>query len=112
MTSPKLRKAVLEEKRRFWKRHITDWQASELRQAEYCRKYQLKVHRFIYWKKKFQVPEPSSPFIELKLPPVPYFHPSSPTSPLRVAVNRFQVAVDRDFDPITLQQLVYTLEQL
>jgi len=111
MTPIKSRKEASEEKCRFWKQHITDWQASELSQAEYCRKYQLKVHRFVYWKKKFH-PGPSSPFIELKLPPVPYLQPSSPTSLLRVAVNRFQVAIDRDFDPVTLQQLVYTLEQL
>ena len=38
MTLGKSRKDLLEEKRRFWKYHIDGWQASELRQAEYCRK--------------------------------------------------------------------------
>ncbi len=112
MTLCKSRKDLLEEKRRFWKQHIDDWQTSGLRQAEYCREYQLKVHRFIYWKKKFRASKASQTLIELKLPPVPYPQTSSPACPLRVAVNRFQVAVERDFDPIALRQLIYTLEHL
>jgi len=111
MTS-KSRKAELEEKRRFRKQHIADWQAGLSSQAEYCREHHFKVHRFIYWKKKFQTLKASPSFIELKLPPVPYPKFSLPASPLRVSVNRFQVAVDRDFDPVALRQLVHSLEQL
>ena len=111
MTS-KSRKVKQEEKHRFWKQHIADWQAGLLSQAEYCREHHLKVHRFIYWKKKFQTIKASPSFIELKLPPVPYSKFSSSVSPLRVSVNRFQVAVDRDFDPVALRQLVYSLEHL
>jgi len=108
----KSRKAELEKKRRFWDQHVTDWRASRLKQAQYCRKHHLKVHRFIYWKKKFQAPESSQALIELKLPPVLYPKLSSPASSLRVSVNRFQVAVDRDFDPVALRQLVHSLERL
>jgi hypothetical protein len=111
MTSFKSREELLEEKRRFWKQHIEGWQASDLSQIEYCRQHHLIAHRFTYWKQKF-TSSPAQSFIELKLPPVLYPQTSSSASTLRVAVNRFQVAVDRDFDPITLRQLVYTLEQL
>ena len=106
MTSVKSRKEQLEAKRQFWKQHMKDWQ------AEYCRKHHLRVHRFIYWKKKFHAPKASQALVELKLPPVPFTNQASPASPLRVSVNRFQVAVDRDFDPITLRQLIYTLEHV
>jgi hypothetical protein len=34
------------------------------------------------------------------------------TSSLRVAVSRFQVAVDPGFDPALLRDLIYTLERL
>jgi len=105
-------KEQLEEKRRFWKQHIEDWQAGCLNQTQYCRKHHLKVHRFTYWKKKFQPPEPSQPLIELKFPQALYPNMSSPASPLRVLVNRFPVSVDRDFDPLTLRQLIHTLEHL
>ena len=111
MTSVKSRDELLEEKRRFWKRHIDDWQASDLSQVEYCRQHHLIVHRFTYWKQKF-TSGPAPSFIELKLPPVPSPQISSSASPLRVVVNRFQVTVDRDFDPVALRQLVYALEHL
>jgi len=107
----KSRKMKLEQKRRFWKQHVTDWQANNMSQAVYCRKHQLKVHRFIYWKKKFQS-LPSQSLIELKLPPVSYPKLFSTGSSLRVSVNRFQVSVERDFDPVVLRQLVYSLERL
>ncbi len=107
----KSQKAEREEKRRFWKQHIEDWQTSDLSQVEYCRQHHLSVHRFTYWKQKFKS-GPDQSFIELKLPPVPYPKVTPPRSSLRVSVNRFQVAVDRDFDPVALKQLVYTLERL
>ena len=112
MTPAKSRKELLEEKRRLWKQHIEDWQTGEFSQAEYCRKHHLKVHRFIYWKKKFHTPKTSQALVELKLPPMPFTNQVSPASPLRLSVNKFEVAVDRDFDPITLRQLIYTLEHV
>jgi hypothetical protein len=111
MTSAKSRKEQLEEKRRFWKQRIKDWQAGDLTQAEYCRKHHLKVHRFIYWKKKFHTPKTSPALVELKLPQMSFKNPT-PVSLLRVSVNRFEVTVDRNFDPITLRQLIYTLEHV
>lgn len=111
MTPTKSRETELEQKHRFWKQHVEAWQSGHLTQAGYCREHHLIVHRFIYWKQKFKSGTDQS-FIELKFPPAPYAKASSPTSPLRVAVNRFQVAVDRDFDPVALRQLVCTLEGL
>ena len=111
MTPDKSREEVSEEKRRLWKQHIEDWQATDLSQVEYCRQHHLIAHRFTYWKQKFKVGSDQS-FIELKLPPIPYPQTSLPASLLRVNVNRFQVAVERDFDPIALRQLIYSLEHL
>ena len=37
----------------FWQLHITQWQASELSQASYCRQHALVTHQFRYWKQKF-----------------------------------------------------------
>jgi len=112
MDSSNSHKEQLEEKRRFWKQHIEDWQAGDINQTQYCREHHLAVHRFTYWKKKFQIPETSQSLIELTLPPALYPKMPSPASPLRVLISRFQVSVDRDFDPLTLRQLIYTLEHL
>ena len=37
----------------FWQLHITEWQASGLSQASYCRQHALVTHQFRYWKQKF-----------------------------------------------------------
>ena len=111
MTSDESREVLAEEKRRIWKQHIENWQATDLSQVGYCRQHHLIAHRFTYWKQKFKFGSDQS-FIELKLSPVPYPQTSSPASLLRVNVNRFQVAVERDFDPIALRQLIYSLEHL
>lgn len=111
MDSPKSYKEQLEEKRRYWKQHIEDWRTSGLTRAGYCRQHNLSYDRFIYWNRKFRK-EPNPAFIELKFPAVPYPRISSPVSPLRVSVSRFQVAVERNFDPETLRQLIYSLERL
>ena len=105
------RQVEQEEKRRFWKRHIEGWRTSGLTRAGYCRQHNLSYDRFIYWSRKFRKESPPA-FIELKVPAVPYPKMLSPASPLRVSVNRFQVAVERHFDPETLRQLVHTLERL
>jgi hypothetical protein len=65
----------------------------------------------MYWKQKLNSGSGQS-FIEFKLPPVPCPKEPLPTSPLRFTVNRFQVTVDRDFDPVALHQLIYSLEHL
>jgi len=111
MAAENSRQAELEEKRRFWKRHIEEWRSSALTGADYCRHHTLSYHRFVYWNRKFS--KDSNPaFIELKLPAVPYPKILPPASSLRVSVSRFQVAVDPGFDPALLRDLVYTLERL
>jgi len=111
MVTENSRQAELEEKRRYWKQHIEDWRTSGLTRADYCRQHNLSYGRFIYWNRKFRK-EPSPAFIELKFPAVPYPKTSSPPSLLLVSVSRFQVAVERNFDPETLRQLIYSLERL
>lgn len=51
----KISKTVEDRKRKlFWERHLEKWDESGLSQAEYCRSHDLKAHRFIYWRQKFQ----------------------------------------------------------
>ena len=60
-----------------------------------------------------EIQKESSPaFIELKFPAVPHPKMISQASPLRVSVNRFQVAVECHFDPKMIRLLVHTLERL
>ena len=102
----------LNQKRQYWNTHITDWQASRLSQTEYCRRHELKFHRFVYWRRKLA----SKAAIPISLVQVPaaavarasgYF---SPSTALRVALAPdICIEVSPGFDPPTLQRVVTAL---
>ncbi|RJQ64970.1 MAG: hypothetical protein C4530_01345, partial [Desulfobacteraceae bacterium] len=50
------RTAELEALRRYWEEQIESWQESGLSQCEFCRRHNLKYHRFVYWRKRFIQP--------------------------------------------------------
>jgi hypothetical protein len=107
------RSAALLEKREVWRRHVEGWQASDISQREYCRRHEPRYSQFVYWKKKYlpaSNPDPSSAIIEL--PPFSRLGMIA-GSGLRVVVGSgHRIAVDRDFDPVTLGQLIDALDRL
>ena len=110
MTPSSPREAEVAEKRRYWKQHIDTWRNSGLTQVGYCRKHDLSRYRFQYWKKRFHPTEPSASFIEIPLSPnLQQGHP--PQRLCLVVGGRFQIAIERDFDPVALKQLLGVLEQ-
>ena len=100
------------EKRKFWKEQIENWQKSNLTQAEFCRKNNLILHQFGYWKRKTIKPPASSvSLIQVAMKPGLDYNCAN-SSPLRLVFsNEFHVEIDRGFDPVTLRQLLYTLTQ-
>jgi len=55
---------------KYWQEHIDNCRQSGFSQATYCRKNQLKPHRYSYWKRKLAKSSPSvnaqsSGFIQL-----------------------------------------------
>ena len=100
------RKAENARKRRRWKKHLKDWSASGRTQVDYCREHNLSRHQFQYWKKRLHSPE-SHAFIELRVP-----ENEKQPAPLRLMLGGCQVAVERDFDPVALQQLIGVLTRL
>jgi len=67
----------------FWQLHITQWKASGLSQASYCRQQSLVKHQFRYWKRKFLADheladlEPKAGFARVQVAA----HVSTPVSP-------------------------------
>lgn len=57
-----------QEKRRFWERQIGYWRKSGLSQLAYCRKHDLKPHRFYYWRRRILKPRPEVSFLPVTLP--------------------------------------------
>ena len=41
-----------EEKARYWRGRLAAWKRSGESQAEFCRRHNLRTHRFTYWKRK------------------------------------------------------------
>jgi len=101
------------EKRKFWKEQIQNWQESNLTQVEYCRKNNLIPHRFTYWKNRIVKPaETPMSLVQVNMKANFNAKPMH-TSPLRLVFsNQYYVEIDRGFDPVALQQLLYTLKQL
>ena len=101
---------ALAEKRRIWHGHIEAFRASGLTRAAFCRRHGLKLHQFIYWKKRYDKSR-SAPvhLVEVTLPRAMAPAPAS----LRVVVGSGRrIEVDRGFDPVTLAQLIHALERL
>lgn len=103
------REAELAEKRQYWKQHLEEWGKSGLSQVAYCRQHDLSHCRFQYWKKKYQPAKPVD-LIELKLHPA--HEKSGAHTALRLIVGNYQVAVQRNFDPVALGQLTAVLSRL
>jgi hypothetical protein len=107
------RATAVAEKRQFWKSHIEGWQASGVSQTEYCRRNQLSFHRFVYWRKKYGPPPTSRKASLVEIDLSGGFHNLLPVQPSRMRLvvdNRHSIEVERDFDPVALQQLLQVLD--
>ncbi len=111
----KQRAEALEVKRRFWRQHVERWKRSGRNQSEYCRQHSLKLHCFIYWRKKYRGADATAiSLVEVQLPPVATGAiTTTDHRPLRLVVSSSHcVEVERDFDPVALRQLLHVLERL
>jgi hypothetical protein len=102
------RKAENAQKHRYWKKHIESWETSGLTQAGYCHSHNLNKYRFQYWKRKLR-PSNVPAFIELALS---NSQPSQTNPSLRLMIGNYHVGIERDFDPVTLAQLIGVLARL
>ena len=107
------RQKEIAKKRAFWKKHLQSWKSSSLSQKEYCRQNNLVYHRFVYWRCKFKNQARGDSLSLVQVFPPRYVAPPVPSrSALRVVVGKFPVEVGAGFDPLTLKQLIHTLERV
>jgi hypothetical protein len=108
----RIRQQELDQKRHYWKAHISSWQASRVSQTEYCRRHELRFHQFVYWRRKF-TPKPSAPLSLVQVPVAAVARASGyapQPAALRVALAPdVCIEVCPGFDPPTLQQVVTAL---
>lgn len=104
------RQQLINEKRKFWKQHLTLWQDSGLSQAEYCRQNSLDKNQWGYWKKRFVRTESRTEFVALH---VKRSLTLSGSPLLNLVVNdRYRIEINPGFDPNTLKMVLKTIQQL
>ena len=106
-------KAINRQKYNLWKKHIEKWEESNLTQAEYCRRYNLKIKSFGYWKGRIKTTEPSEvKFCQLPVPIIKK-EPSPTENSLVLRVGKHhEVSIGDEFKSETLIRLIHTLRSL
>jgi len=105
----------------FWRGHIGAWREGGLSQAAYCRKQDLKVCQFTYWKKQIaghgEATGASVTLVQLPLKTQVMNQGeksmSSKSAPVELRVaGRYPVTIPEGFDQASLKRLIQLLESL
>lgn len=102
------REEQLKRKRAYWKRQIEVWQGSGMSQSDFCRKHDLKLHLFVYWKKRFVQTKTGITFVPVRFRQEEHASSAAirPKS-LRLIVEKdIQIEVHPDFDPRFLREVI------
>jgi hypothetical protein len=91
----------------FWQTHVNQWANSGLSQAEYCRKNNLKLKSFTYFKSKFKKKNLSVQLVQI--PEEQFKIPSY--LKLNIA-SGLQIEIPDGFSRSTLEQVLMTLRVL
>jgi len=57
----------LDQKRIFWERHMEQCRQSSLTQKAYCKKHNLKINQFYYWKRRLALSHDEISFLPVAL---------------------------------------------
>lgn len=107
------RAAERKQNRKFWEAHLKRWETSGISQSAYCRQNQLRLNRFIYWKKKRSPEECHVSLVEWPVPRQEDRASRSLGSPLCVVISsRYRIEIQAGFDPALLESVVRVLRGL
>jgi predicted methyltransferase len=89
--------------REEWQQRITQWKASgTINAAEWCRKHEINIDHFYYWKSRLTKKSlTSKDFVELS----PVEAPS-----IQLECNGVRIHLETDFDPILLARCISLLK--
>jgi len=128
MAETKSKPSELTERGRFWHKHLKAWNKTSLSQAEYCRRHDLSLPAFGWWKQRLArifahksarskrssttTTLKSEPFIKVNAAETDsLFTASSCVYEIALPNNRC-IRFGADFDLGVLTRLIQTLEQL
>jgi|SRR5208283_545320 len=100
-------------KQRLWEKHIAQWNASGLSQAEYCRSNKIGLKSFHYWKRKSKHKGSPPELIELALPK-PLAVAVLPAHPQLCLVvgQHYRIEICKGFDSEDLERVVRVLGRI
>lgn len=111
MTTPRSSREVeRKRKEQHWHHHLLTWKKSGLTQSEYCRRNQLSIKCFTYWKSKTGKPGPSMKLVAVPVSPVS--RPKESAELAFVLGDRYRVEVGDGFNPETFEKLVRVLSRI
>ena len=96
--------------RRFFQKHLEHWRQSQLSQKEYCLQNEIISHRFTYWEKRLADDQTGPIFVPVPL--VQNFSESATSRIDLIITSGFKIQVGPGFNPVTLKQLIHTIQSL
>jgi hypothetical protein len=103
-----------DKRKQFWNSHLESWAPSGLSQAEYCRRNDLNIPRFRYWKRKLSKKNSLLEFVQLPTGAInstQLLQQNTAAPSLRITMgSEFTIEVLDDFSPMTLEKVILTLK--
>ena len=98
-----------QDKHAFWKTHVGAWEQSGIGQSEYCRRQELKIRVFGYWKRKLCRKVSDLTFVPVAIKAT-YTPRNQPGTALRLVIgNNYGIEVGDGFNPDTLRGVLHVL---
>ena len=104
-------KTALVEKRKLWEQHLQSFESSGVNQTKFCNLNHLKLHQFVYWKRRLRPRTDSVSLVQVPLSEK--FHSLVKSKPVRLVIGGdYRIEVERGFDPVVLKQLIHVLRRM
>jgi hypothetical protein len=105
-------KTTRAEKRRLWEERIQSFESSRVSQSKFCHLNNLKLHQFVYWKRKLRPRNTDTPSL-VQVSVSDGFHSLVKSKPVRLVVGgNYRIEIERGFDPLALKQLIHVLGRM
>lgn len=101
----------LKQKEQFWRKHIDMWSGRKVSQSEYCRRNDLSLRSFMYYRGRLHKESESVSFVQVSAQVVGQVKPT--VTPLAVVFgNDCRLEIRDGFNPTTLENAVLVLRDL
>ena len=99
-----------QDKKQFWQDHVETWKQSGTIQAEYCRRHDLNIKLFGYWKRKMcRKPAAGITFVPVAVK-TSQATVVKPTATLKLIIRGGScIEIGDGFNPVTLRRILDTV---